>query len=184
LRDWIGELKSEPQQALKELYNQYRAGFILWIRTRYVLSSADAEDLFQDVVIIFFNNVRLEKITNLEIDIKTYLYAIGKNLASKIKRKEKFEVDVNMPELTNIVLQKPMEIELTDRQRIVAENLKKMGDPCRGILKLFYFDRLSMDEIAVRMEYKNEHVVKSQKLRCLKKLRTLFENQKINNSDL
>ena len=58
-----------------------------------------------------------------------------------------------------------------------------MGEPCRSILKLFYFDRFAMDAIAARLGYKNEHVVKSQKLRCFNTLKKMvlerFEQDEI-----
>ena len=73
-----------------------------------------------------------------------------------------------------IVLQRE---EISDRQVQISKMIKSMAEPCGSILKMFYYRGYSMDEIATRMQYKNVNVAKTQKLRCLNKLRNALTPQ-------
>ncbi len=63
------------------------------------------------------------------------------------------------------------DIIVNEKNQFVTAHLEKLGEPCHSILKLFYYDSFSMESIAVKLDYKNTDVVKSQKLRCIKELR-------------
>jgi len=54
----------------------------------------------------------------------------------------------------------------------VAANLllHELGESCRKILELFYFENLSMKEIVSQMHYENEQVVRNKKYKCLQQL--------------
>jgi RNA polymerase sigma-70 factor (ECF subfamily) len=57
----------------------------------------------------------------------------------------------------------------------VAEMVRELKDPCKSILKYFYYRGFSMDEIAQEMNYKNASTVKAQKVRCIKELQGLIK---------
>lgn len=59
----------------------------------------------------------------------------------------------------------------------IAELAISMKEPCKSILKYYYYENLSMDKIAEVMKYKNADTVKSQKLRCMKYLEDSLENE-------
>jgi RNA polymerase sigma-70 factor (ECF subfamily) len=42
-----------------------------------------------------------------------------------------------------------------------------MSDSCKQILNLFYYEKKSMDEIALILNYKNGDTIKSKKSRCI-----------------
>ena len=50
--------------------------------------------------------------------------------------------------------------------RLVGE----LGETCRKILLLFYYENLSMKEILEATDYENEQVVRNKKYKCLKQL--------------
>jgi len=57
------------------------------------------------------------------------------------------------------------------------ENLKyvmalfeKLGDTCRRILQLFYYEELAMKEICEQLEFSSEQVLRNKKYKCLKSL--------------
>ena len=52
-------------------------------RHNYGITKEDTEDIWQDVVIIFFENVKKNKLEVLKVKLITYLYAIGKHLIYK-----------------------------------------------------------------------------------------------------
>lgn len=166
-------LKAGDESSIIKVYDMYRSEFIHWSMTNYSTDDDGAADLFQDTVIAFYYNIRNGILKELNSSLKTYLFAIGKNLALKKLRKEsKMVVNDEVLELnaafTNLDL-----FEESDRKKVVAQLMEQLGEPCRSLLQLFYFDRFSMDAIAERLGYKNENVAKSQKLRCFNTLKKM-----------
>ena len=54
---------------------------------------------------------------------------------------------------------------------IVSRIMESLSERCKEILTLFYFHGQSMQEIAERLGYGSDTVVKSKKYKCLKELR-------------
>lgn len=172
-KDLFERLSSGDESALVDIYDGYRAEFIQWSITSYNVDEELAADLFQDSVVAFYYNIRQGKLTVLSSSLKTYLFAIGKNLALKrMKKDSKLVVNDELMELNSGLVSTDI-FEGSERKRAIAALLYQMGDPCKSILTLYYFDKFSMEAIAERLDYKNEHVAKSQKLRCFNKLKKL-----------
>jgi hypothetical protein len=56
--------------------------------------------------------------------------------------------------------------------------LNEIGDPCKTLLRLFYFGKRSMTQITNEMGYKNPDTTKNQKYKCLKRLQLMAMNHK------
>ncbi|MEM6523123.1 MAG: sigma-70 family RNA polymerase sigma factor [Bacteroidota bacterium] len=170
-------LKAGKEEFVVKLYDLYRSEFIHWCMNNYSTDQAGAADLFQDTVIILYQNIRNHVLQELNSSLKTYLFSIGKNLALKKLRKEtRMVVNEKVLELNATHINYDV-FEESDKKRVVAKLMDDLGEPCRSILNLFYFHRFTMDAIAERLGYKNENVVKSQKLRCFNTLRKLALEQ-------
>jgi len=59
-------------------------------------------------------------------------------------------------------------------QKKMAEYFRLLGESCKRILMLFYYDKLSTKDIAVKMDLAGSDYVKTQKYRCLQKLKSLY----------
>ncbi len=168
----ISEIIHGNEEVVVELYNSFKDEFINWSAFRYKLDREDALDVFQDVVIGFYENVKQGKLDSLNHKLKTYLFAIGKNLIiNRIKYDQRFDHQADPLDnlaTNNLAMQ---EFEVTDRHRLIIKHLGLLGEPCSSILKLFFYDAFSMEAIAQNLNYKNADVVKSQKLRCINELR-------------
>lgn len=68
-------------------------------------------------------------------------------------------------------------IEQEDRSRYIARYLEQMGDKCRELLQLFYWEDYTLQQIAAKFSY-TEESAKNAKYRCLKKLKSLINPQK------
>jgi DNA-directed RNA polymerase specialized sigma24 family protein len=66
---------------------------------------------------------------------------------------------------------------LTERQRVVQQAFSQSTDTCRQVLSYFYYENLSHDEIAARMGYKNSDTCKTQKMKCLTKLKMAVKSR-------
>lgn len=133
-------------------------------------SKEDAKDVFQEALIIFYEKV---KNTNFKLTatIGTYIYSVSRFLWKDefIKRKGQQTVDLSF-EFTSeeeIELQKAIEREAKFKQ--IESVLTQLGDKCLRLLKLFYYEGLSMKIIASKVGLKSEKIAKNQKYKCLER---------------
>lgn len=63
-----------------------------------------------------------------------------------------------------------------DMQAVLGAELSFIPDPCNKILKLYYFDELSMRDIADAMNYSGQRVAITMRSRCMDRLRTRVVN--------
>jgi RNA polymerase sigma factor (sigma-70 family) len=132
----------------------------------------DADDIFQETVVSFIETVQKGKFRQ-ESGIRTFLIAISKNLwYNEIRRRqradnrEKLFVSDNSEEDSNV------SDLIRDRElkQQLSEVLQELGNSCRKILELFYFENLPMKEIVLHLHYENEQVVRNKKYKCLQQL--------------
>lgn len=155
-----------------DLYNTYKEEFVRWSGFRYKLDKEDALDVFQEVVISLYESVKSGKLDEINYQLKTYLFAIGKNMIiNRIKYDQRFDRGSDPTDEVEIFNRGEQEIEVNQRHTLIMAQLEKMDEPCYSILKLFFYDGFSMEAIASNLHYKNSDVAKSQKLRCINELR-------------
>lgn len=166
----------DPQE-LERFYEQHRAAFILFA-SRYGLEEADVLDAYQDAVIALYEQVVEGRLKELSSSIKTYLFAIGKNkLVDRLRAKGRELKQLDPVEIDQVGLEEWEEkIELSHRQLKVKAALDQLGGPCQQLLLLFYYQRYSIEAIRLEMGYHTDNVVKANKSRCMKKLRTLIKD--------
>lgn len=171
--DLIKQIKNDGQEALVKIYQDHRIDFIKWAMQSFQCSQEEAEDTYQDTIIAFYENVTNGRLTTLSCSFKTYLFAIGKNILLGIAKKKGRTVmqGNDIPEIADkdvLILEK---ISLNERQQEILKALESLGEPCQTILRLYYYDKLSIKKIVQKLQYKSENVVKVQKVRCMKRLR-------------
>jgi RNA polymerase sigma-70 factor (ECF subfamily) len=62
--------------------------------------------------------------------------------------------------------------------------LHALGDPCKTLLEMSFYQKLDQDTISVRMGYKGRDTVKSKKYKCLARLKKLLENLNDHDSNI
>jgi RNA polymerase sigma factor (sigma-70 family) len=132
----------------------------------------DADDIFQETIVSFIDIVQKGKFRE-ESTIGTFLISISKNIwYNEIRRRQRagnrekiFEMDRNQEEgpVTETIHEREMKQQLNML-------LQELGESCRRILSLFYYENLSMKEIVSQMHYENEQVVRNKKYKCLQQL--------------
>lgn len=161
--------------ALKEVYINNRLPFINFAR-KYQLDQDEILDIYQDSIIAMHENFINGKVEKMQSSIKTYLFGIGKyKIYSYLRENRK------MGDLKNEALPDEPNFEIdesipNEKQLIIKKALEKMGGSCRNILELFYYRGLTIEEIRISEGYQNDNTVKSQKSRCLKKLKEMILN--------
>jgi len=167
------------EKELKEIYNLYRNEFLNWAKRSYSCSEEDAKEVFQQVIVIFYENIINGKLKEMDSKVKTYLFGIGKRkIMEFLRRKAKvssFEfVDYHID--SSIFFGNQEEEDQIDIYKI-KDCLDVLGDPCKSILVEFYYKKKNMDEISSCLNYKNGDTVKSLKFKCLKRLKKIYSSE-------
>jgi RNA polymerase sigma factor (sigma-70 family) len=179
---WLWQNKSDEEvldlirqgneEALKYLYRQNYS-----MVRKYVIDNSgslqDVDDMLQDGVIAVWKNVSKSDFV-LKSKLTTYFMAIVKNLwLKKIRKNKKVDtVDDETLQFASASVE-----QNTSRQmdlNVVRNLLNEIGDTCKELLGLFYFEQMDNISIAERMDFSNPDVVKAKKYQCLKKLKVIF----------
>ena len=174
----IIQLKQRDRNALKTVYLDYKTEFLKFM-SRYNADANVLEDIFQDALIVLYENAQAGKLDALKSTVKTYLFGTGKFMLFKHFKDAKKEVPTEetyiFDRYDQAVIEDVYEDEgMNDNQAKLVANFKKLGDKCREILELFYLQGMKLDEITLTQGYENKDVAKSQKSRCLKSLKQLI----------
>ncbi len=130
----------------------------------------DAEDIYQEALIILMRKSQ-EQNFKLTSSLNTYLYSICRFLWSdQLKKKNKkvesdFEKTEHLLKADEVGLYVSEEIEF----KLAEKAVSLLGEKCRQLLNLFYFQKISLKEIAAKLKFGSEHVAKNQKYRCIEK---------------
>lgn len=140
----------------------------------------EAKDIFQEAVMVLYDRA-LQDDFKLHSKISTFLYAVCRRLWLKQLRKRDFTVSIVDQENweavevdQDIVNHQEKEVEFS--KMYTAMDL--LGEPCKTILKEFYVNNKSMKDISLLMGYTNTDNAKTQKYKCLQRLKKLFFGQK------
>lgn len=173
----ILRLRAGDKGALEEIYRKFRPSFIKWITYSHKCSHEQAVDIFQYAILSFYENVLEDVIEEMnDAGIKTYLYSIGKNkLLSDSRRDSKLSFNEEYED--HLLLEELDETKQDSEARIkkVKSVIETLQNPCADILRLFYFNNLSNDEIAEILGYKNGNTVKNLKYKCIQRIKRLLE---------
>jgi RNA polymerase sigma factor (sigma-70 family) len=140
---------------------------------------ADAEDIFQEALIILVRKVEAGNFT-LSSKLSTYLYGVARYLWMDECRKRRHEV----PHDFESGLTPAEEADVRDaaeeegRIALAIKVLNELQDRCRELLLLFYQGKMRLREIAVKMGYSSENTAKNQKYKCLEHARAQLKNCK------
>lgn len=157
--------------ALKELFTSNYEGFLRWAKKSSSLTEDSIQDIYQDSLIITYENSQKGKLNALTCSLSTYLFAVAKNLIREQHRKSvkiSMEEETILKEFYQYNQQDDIPEELLEATKQV---LLTMEEPCKSILTMFYYLNNTIEDIANKLGYKDKSGVKTQKSRCLKYLR-------------
>ncbi len=167
--DILDRIKRGDEAALEYLYKKYYR-----MMTKIVLSNngseEEAKDVYQEALLAFWQKAASGKLV-LTSKISTYLYSICLNQWRKeLDRKSK---------LTNEEVdgEEYQGHDQEERYRLVMDCIEELGDTCRKILTYYYFDGLSMTDIAEKLEFANTDTAKTKKYKCKKKLDSIIRER-------
>ena len=166
---------SKHDKAIKALFKFFPS--VRKIVKQYKGNQQDAEDIFQEGLIIFYQKVELSDFV-LTSSVQTYLVAICKNL---MREKQRKQARFSSSEINFEIEESEYDEAQESKFLLIEETLKKLGEKCMQILQLYYFDKRSMNEIATKLEYTSVNSAKNQKYKCLERARKMVKESMLEN---
>lgn len=158
--DIIEGVRKQDDKVLNWLYDNYLQS----VRS-YVLknsgSEEDVSDVFQDSIIVLYTQIS-ENNLNLTTDLKGYFFGIARNVWNAHLRKKhrttELKIDIadeeDIEEINNLIL-----------ERVVSRAFQKLRPDQQMVLNLFS-EGLTYEEIALKMNLKNETYARRKKYMC------------------
>lgn len=181
-------MEYQYEDIVKEKYSEIEPLFLNTIMYRFpILSESDAKDLYNDTFLAIHDNLRQGKIKE-GTNWRAYILQIGINLANHklrhvIRTSSIDEGDESNENLESPILRRVEELmrreEPDDLQRLVrnpeaikilSDEISFMPNKCDQILRMFYIDGVSMENIAIAIGSTNAVTVRNRKAQCYKKL--------------
>jgi RNA polymerase sigma factor (sigma-70 family) len=167
--DIISGIHNQDDKVLNWLYDNYFQSV-----KNHVLSNSgsdeDVSDVFQDTIIVLYNQIT-ENVLNLTTDLKGYFFGIARNVwSAQLRKKQKtteLEIDIADEEENEEQYDQLLE-------RIISRVFQKLKPDQQMILSLFS-EGLSYEEIAYKMDLKNEVYARRKKYLCKEALLELVK---------
>jgi RNA polymerase sigma factor (sigma-70 family) len=149
------------EKALELIYKKYYR-----MMTKLVITNSgteeEARDVYQDALVVFWQKARSGNLV-LTSKMSTFIYSICQNLWRKeLDRKKR---------LSNEEKDSPTTMDMDSPER------DQLGETCRKVLMYYYFDEMSMQEIAEKLGFANTDTAKTKKYKCKQKLDELVKSQ-------
>ncbi|MBL7740030.1 MAG: sigma-70 family RNA polymerase sigma factor [Chitinophagaceae bacterium] len=176
-KELISRLQSGSQinETVKDIYRNHFES-LSWYVINNNGSRQDAEDVFQEVVVSFIDLVQKDKFRG-ESSIRTFLFSLNRHIwlnelkrrGRALAREEKYEKGQDRTEMD-------VSHFMTGREakEQVMNLVGQLGETCRKILVMFYYNNSSMKDILESLNYENEQVVRNKKYKCLKQLEQII----------
>jgi RNA polymerase sigma factor (sigma-70 family) len=129
----------------------------------------DANDVFQEAIIVIFRKLKEDNLTLIDCAFETYLYSVCRLLWLKQlekKRKNIVQLEDVMQYSESIYDSDMFElIKKNERYRLYQGHFEELGQECQKILRLF-FDKVPLKKIAEIMGLSSEGYAKKRKHQC------------------
>lgn len=171
-------LRNNDDSVLSVLYKLYFGSINHFIITNNG-SEDDAKDIFQEAIIVFYQNIKDQNF-ELNCKIKTYLYSVSRLMWLK-KIKKASAIVGKITDFEGFIAIEDADADLIEERELqfgkMASALSQLGEPCKTLVEDFYIKQLSMSQISEKFGYTNADNAKTQKYKCLMRLKKLFFKQ-------
>lgn len=181
--NYINRIIDGDKRAFDDMYKALKPEFIRICRRRFSLGRSLSEDLYHDALAVLYNNIetgRLERDKLPDEKVGAYVGLIARNIQYNRNRKRQIPLVYNPWRLLNdsddessgkLGEEVPYDAETDDKLFILRTTVRDMPMPCAEILRLAVYEKKSNEEVASIMHYANSDSAKTQRSRCMQKLR-------------
>ena len=139
-------------------------------------NSDEARDIFQEAMIVVYEKASSGTF-ELNCLLKTYIYSVCRRLwLKRLQQLHKYGNNLLENVEDTVAVEEDLELhEKHDGDFVIMENaMSKIGEPCKSLLDAYYIQKKNMQEIASDFGYTNADNAKTQKYKCLVRLKKLF----------
>ena len=176
-------IMQNDEGAWRYIYHNMRMGFASIIDQTFSganISKDDIEDIFQESLIVLMRKVKSGgMVIPREGVIFSYLTEIGKRTACNFLRKRSHLSSTDAVTILDKqhYNSKDNDMAAEEKQQTENEFLDRVFDSmpaeCKQLLKLFYWERKPMDEIASILGMRNADSAKTKKSKCMNKFKDI-----------
>ena len=123
----------------------------------------EAKDAFHDALLIYMEK---EKAGRLQLYSSPKAYLLGTARICWLRARG---ATVTLPETFDAA--EPEDADIEEREQRLQVSLVRSGKKCIELLKAFYYDHCSMQDIAARFGFNGTRSATVQKYKCLEKVR-------------
>ena len=167
-------LALKDKQSIETIYREHFAMIQAFILNNSG-SPEEAKDIFQEAMIILYEKA-ISGTFELNCLLKTFIYSVCKRLwLKRLQQLQRFHYFGE-----TIVDTVPVEEDLDFHEKHDADfnlmelALSRLGEPCKSLLDAYYVGKKNMQDIAAEFGYTNADNAKTQKYKCLIRLKKLF----------
>ncbi len=173
-REVVLGILNNSEEALNKLYTGYFPMVLQFILNNNG-NEDDAKDVYQEGIIVLYNKIKGGDF-ELSSKLKTYIYSVCRRIwLKKLTQQSKKTNNIADFEDVLAVDEDVEQHEEKDRQFDKMQSaLLLLGEPCKTIIQDFYINNLSMQDICEKFGYTNTDNAKTQKYKCLQRLKKLF----------
>jgi RNA polymerase sigma factor (sigma-70 family) len=142
-------------------------------------SFEDVKDIFHDALIIYYEK-NMQPGFNLTGSPEAYIVGIAKHLWIRKFRHDRHKVSLDSTE-SGIAI--PVDFYPEVDEIRLLKVLETTGKKCLELVRKFYYERLSLKEIARSLGYGSEHSATVQKFKCIGKMRDAIKSNAMNYED-
>jgi RNA polymerase sigma factor (sigma-70 family) len=139
----------------------------------------DAKDVYQEAIIVLYNKVRAGNF-ELSSKLKTFIYSVCRRLwLKRLHQMSKYAGNIQdfqefLPVDEDLNLHEEKDMQFNKMEGALGS----LGEPCKTIIEDYYIHNRSMQDICEKFGYTNADNAKTQKYKCLQRLKKLFFQQK------
>lgn len=176
-RSILEGLAANNKSAIDQIYRENYA----MIQAMVVNNSGsgdDAADVFQETMMVLYEKATSENF-ELNCQLKTFIYSIARRIWLKKLNSNQIFTPASEENSELVAVEEDLEYHEKRQQEFsIMENaLSKMGEPCKSLLEAYYLQKKQMQQIAQEFGYTNADNAKTQKYKCLVRLKKLFFQQ-------
>lgn len=170
----LAGLANEDKKVIERIYRD-NYGMIHTMIVHNNGSSDDAADIFQEAMIILFEKSKQHDF-ELRCQLKTFIYSVCRRLwLKRLQSSNRFQFNLEDTEHLVFVEDDIAVHEKKQQDFQIMENaMGKIGEPCKSLLESYYIHKKPMQQIASDFGYTNSDNAKTQKYKCLVRLKKLF----------
>ncbi|WP_132055175.1 RNA polymerase sigma factor [Pseudocnuella soli] len=138
-------------------------------------TAEDAKDVFQEAMIVLYEKAKSESFT-LTSQLGTFIYSVCRRIwLKRLMHQNRFMIaEEGELELVGVEAEVEEQEQRNHEFATMEKAIGSLGEPCKSLLEAFYLEKRNMQDIALSFGYTNADNAKTQKYKCLMRLKKLF----------